>query len=787
MERRLIQSVIYLMLSVVTALFGNGSLRAQQFHIEEASISDIQHAIESGQTTCKQVVQAYFERAKAYNGVCTALLTKDGTPIPPATGMIRAGSVLKYPTQTVAAETVFPNLDQYAGPPLELGQMITSVSDPAVQLQYGWRVGIPDAGQLNALETLNIRGERSITCKGDFDRAPADGPLPPGAPAACEEFRKLPDAIERAAELDKEYGRHPDLKKLPLYCSVMELKDWYDARDMRATGGNDVNFAMDAPKEDSPDVAAMRAKGAIIYAVSAASNVTGASSAIGPNKPKEVIPETDLQYAPWSGQACNPYDTARVPRGTSNGSGVSVSANLATCGICEQTSASCKGPASRNGIALILTTKGVLQDGGAMYHGPGDRAGIHCKTIKDATLVLDSIKGFKPDDSFSAIPKGIIPDQPYSSVLVPDSAIKDKPLKGMRIAIVREFMVKHTKNDVAISDLMDKEIKEVLHDKLGAELVETLDPKYPDDPAIPNVTYSFRDAMAEILPMVVPEYFYRVAGSVGSMGESSKPSPTGELEFAVPGWDVRSADYDVALSLHKAPLSEKINIRSIAKGYTNPSSILAANQYLAARGDERVKDWASWVANATFKTDAEKARAMNAVGLEDARPPRGSISYLEMQAVTRMIVLKVMQENHIDAFVNPEQTTTPYLLGGALEPEVNDRGTQSCCQGFTALLGSPEADVPAGFVTVTVDPKHVLSTDKKEYIPTTGDVQTKLPHPLPISLMVWGGPGYDSNVIKVASAYESATHHRTPPPMFGPVPSEMESTTKANGKKGEGQ
>jgi Asp-tRNA(Asn)/Glu-tRNA(Gln) amidotransferase A subunit family amidase len=582
----------------------------------------------------------------------------------------------------------------------------------------------------------------------------------------------MPDAIERAAELDKQYGRNPDLKKYPLYCSVMELKDWYDAKDMRATGGNDVNFAMDAPKVDSPDVAAMRDKGAIIYAVTTASNVTGASSATGPNKPKEVFPETDLQYAPWSGQPCNPYDTARIPRGTSNGSGVAVSANLATCGICEQTSASCKGPASRNGIALILTTKGVLQDGGAMYHGPGDRAGIHCKTIKDAALVLDSIKGFKPDDNFSAIPKGIIPDTPYQSVLVPDSAVNDKPLKGMRIAIVREFMVKHTKNDVAISDKLDKEIKDVLRDKLGATLVETPDPMYADDPTIPNVTYTFRDAMAEILPMVTPEYFYRIAGSVGSLGGGGRPSPTGELEFAVPGWDVRSADYDVALSLHKAPLSDKVNIRSIAKGYTNPSSILAANQYLAERGDPRVKDWAAWVANATFKTDAEKAHAMNAVGLEDARPAPGSLSYLEMQAVTRMIVLKVMDMNHIDAFVNPEQTTTPYLLGGANEPEVNDRGTQSCCQGFTALLGSPEADVPAGFIDVTVDPHYALSADKMTYVPTTGDVQKKLPHPLPISLMFWGGPGYDSNVIKAASAYESATHHRTPPPMFGPVPEE---------------
>jgi hypothetical protein len=102
--------------------------------------------------------------------------------------MVRAGAPIQYPTKTVAASTVFPNLDQYKGLPLEFGKMITSVSDPPFKLQYGWRVGIPNAGQLNALETLNIRGERSITCKGDFDRAPSAGPLPPGAPQSAKNF-----------------------------------------------------------------------------------------------------------------------------------------------------------------------------------------------------------------------------------------------------------------------------------------------------------------------------------------------------------------------------------------------------------------------------------------------------------------------------------------------------------------------------------------------------------------------------------------------------------------------
>jgi Asp-tRNA(Asn)/Glu-tRNA(Gln) amidotransferase A subunit family amidase len=186
-------------------------------------------------------------------------------------------------------------------------------------------------------------------------------------------------------------------------------------------------------------------------------------------------------------------------------------------------------------------------------------------------------------------------------------------------------------------------------------------------------------------------------------------------------------------------------------------------------GGARVKDWASWVDNATFKSAEATIRARNAVGIKDVRPSQDNIGYVEMQAVMRMIILKVMYENQIDVFVNPEQTTPPYLLGGALEPDVNNRPSRSCCQGFTALLGGPEIEVPAGYATTTYDPSYVLSADKLSYIPTTGSVESKLPHPMPISMMFWSAPGSDPDVIKAASAYESATHHRTPPPAFGPV------------------
>src|SRR6185436_15885904 len=237
-----------------------------RFEILEATIADVHRAIQQGQTTCRQVVQAYVDRAKAYNGVSDRLVTRDGAPVPTPRGTVRAGSPLRFPTETVAVSTLLPDFDQYAGPPIELGRMDATASDADVQQQYGMTVGTPRSGQINALGTLNLRGERSVTCKGDRDRPPSAGPLPAGSPAVCDEFRKQPDALERAAELDQQFGRNPDLAKLPMYCIPFSFKDPYDTMDMRTTAGADARYDIDVPARDHTLVAELRKKGAIIYA-----------------------------------------------------------------------------------------------------------------------------------------------------------------------------------------------------------------------------------------------------------------------------------------------------------------------------------------------------------------------------------------------------------------------------------------------------------------------------------------------------------------------------------------
>jgi amidase len=752
---------------------------AAPFAVEEATIAGIHEAIRSGATTCTAVVRAYLDRAKAYNGVCTRLVTRDGADVAPATGYVRAGSPIIFPTGTVRADTVFPDLAQYRGKPLDYGHMDATVSDPGVMAQVGMRVGIPNAGQLNALETLNLRGERSVTCKGEFDAPPSSGPLPAGAPAVCEPFRKQPDALERAAELDATYGTNPDLAAMPMYCITVAVKDPYDTRDMRTTANSDVAFAMDVPPADATVVARLRAKGAIIYAKSVAHEFNaGPGDPGGPVSPRTNMVDGGQAISAWSGQACNPYDTERVPRGSSSGSGAAIAANLATVGICEQTGASCQGPASRNGIATLLTTKGVMPDnGGIGNQWFNDRAGIHARTLADAARVLDAIKDpdagyYDSRDPFTAIPPALIPAEPYASFVMGADvlAANPKPLQGVRVAILREHMVKETLNHEAISDQIDREIKSVLRDRLGAELVETITPAYPDDPDVPNLQYTFADALSELLPRLMPEIF-------------SRRGPKGELLFAVPGYDVTSYDYLKKLSKRQAPLTSAITITNFANFGAEPcytpfcgDVMFDIERYLVDRGDTKIRTWRDWVGNARFRQDSSRAGAENWLTLKD-HGAAGKADRLARSYIARLALQRVMLENRIDVFVHPENTVpTPKIQG----PNVGSISLD----GITPFFQIPRIAVPAGMTDIVYEPRYALNHDKTDYVPVLppGTARSTLPHPMPISMTFFAGQGDEPVLIRVGTAYEAATRHRTPPPAFGPVASGKPTGTTTEGR-----
>ena len=132
--------------------------------------------------------------------------------------------------------------------------------------------------------------------------------------------------------------------------------------------------------------------------------------------------------------------------------------------------------------------------------------------------VLDAVKDpktgyYDPRDPFTALPEGAGPRAAVRQLRGERRralARTAKPLQGMRIAILREHMVKRTPNHEAISDQIDKEIKTVLRDRLGAELVETDRRRtIRTIPTVPNLRYTFSDALSELLPRLMPEIFSR--------------------------------------------------------------------------------------------------------------------------------------------------------------------------------------------------------------------------------------------------------------------------------------
>ena len=494
-------------------------MSVNRFRLEEATIADLQAAIQAGQTTCVEIVQGYIDRVRAYNGVPSVLVTEDGADIPEATGTLRGGDPIKFPTDTVTASEIFPDLDKYQGKPLEFGRMDTTASDPTVRQQYGMIVARRKAGQVNALATLNIRGERSVTCKGDFDRHPSQGPLPPGAPPVCEHFRLFPDALERAAELDAQYGNNPDLEAMPMYGVTFSFKDPFDTRDMRSTGGGDAAYDIDFPARDHVLVGQLRNKGAIIFAKAVNTEYNGrAGDPGGRHSPDKVLPSVlGYQRSSWGGNPSNPYDTSRsASLGSSSGSALSVSTNMVMASLGEETRASTRGPANHNSVALILPHKAMLGfDGGAIGADIYcDRSGIHSRSIQDCSRVLDALKDpedgyYDPRDPFTTVPR--------SSVL-PSYAVHARgsgeagSLAGVRLGVIRESMAypAGSLTEKPIVDAVNREVKEVLRDHLGATLVESSDRNFPADPEIETMKVDFRRAIARLLPVFMPDILYRL-------------------------------------------------------------------------------------------------------------------------------------------------------------------------------------------------------------------------------------------------------------------------------------
>ncbi|HYV68546.1 MAG TPA: amidase family protein [Pseudolabrys sp.] len=765
------------------------------FRLEEATIDEMHAAIRAGEITCVQIVQHYINRARAFNGVASALVTEDGAPVPQAMGTVRAGAPLPFPTGTVKASTVFPDLDRYKGKPLEYGRMEATASDPTVPQQYGMIVGIPDAGQVNALATLNIRGERSVTCRGDFDRHPSKGPLPPGAPPVCEVFRHYPDALERAAELDAAYGRDPDLETMPMYGVVFSFKDSFDTKDMRSTGGGDAAYDIDFPARDHALVEQLRDKGAIIYAKAVCTEYNGrAGDPGGRHVPATVLPSTlGYQRSSWGGNPSNPYDTTRAAAlGSSSGSALSVSINLVMASLGEETRASTRGPANHNAVALILPHKALLGFVGGAIGADiyCDRTGILCRTIADCAKVLDALKDpvegyYDPRDPFTTVPRSSILSTPYAS----HTAVPGTPgaLKGVRIGVIRESMVypPGSLTEVPIVSAAAGEIKSVLGGTLGATLVESADPRWTRDPDLEVMTTDFRRALARLVPLLMPDLLFRLGldGQPLFREFAAAIEPTEFLPGKVfGGGRMKPIDYCVELAEGRVEPPANLDIATIQEQELATTFRFHIPQYLTRRAQdwkahgfqETLIDFAQLNARSKFWGDDQRAAFKNWEEIADPRNRLGGRQGVDerimLRELLRRVDMMVLLENHLDALVRLHTPWPPGKIGGAHQPR-GGAPNLSRESFYGPNAGLTEVLVPAGYVTTVYDPVFELSPDGTHYVATPSNTPTTIRPPgLPFSLVFRCEPGKEDVILKIASAYEAASKRRIPPPAFVMLP-----------------
>ena len=166
----------------------------------------------------------------------------------------------------------------------------------------------------------------------------------------------------------------------------------------------------------------------------------------------------------YYGAVKNPWDTTKVPGGSSGGSAAASAARLAPFTTGTDTGGSIRQPAALTGITGVKPTYGrVSRYGMIAFASSLDQAGVLASSAADAAAVLKVMAGFDPKDSTSV--NEPVPDYP---------ALLEAPLKGLKIGLLREFFD-------GLEARNSKLIREALQvlTSLGAETLEVSLPHLP--------------------------------------------------------------------------------------------------------------------------------------------------------------------------------------------------------------------------------------------------------------------------------------------------------------------
>src|SRR5271157_5654104 len=217
-------------------------------------------------------------------------------------------------------------------------------------------------------------------------------------------------ALKQADDADKNHQPDKPLQGIPI-----AIKDVLMIEGLPCTCGSKILEGFIAPYT-ATSVKRLKEAGAII---------------IGKTNMDEFAMGSSTEHSAY-GVTHNPWDTSRVPGGSSGGSAAAGAAHYVPVALGTDTGGSIRQPAALCGVTGLKPTYGrVSRYGMIAFASSLDQAGVIATAAADVALLLGAMAGFDPRDSTSV-------DLP-----VPDYvAGLERPIKGLKVGLLKEFFDK---------------------------------------------------------------------------------------------------------------------------------------------------------------------------------------------------------------------------------------------------------------------------------------------------------------------------------------------------------
>jgi aspartyl-tRNA(Asn)/glutamyl-tRNA(Gln) amidotransferase subunit A len=248
------------------------------------------------------------------------------------------------------------------------------------------------------------------------------------------------NALAQAEALDKTAGAEAASTK-PLLGIPIAIKDVIAVKDHPLNCGSKILGNFVSPY-DATVIEKLKAAGAIVFG-----RLNMDEFAMGSSTENSAF-----------GATRNPWDTARIPGGSSGGSAAAVAADECIASLGSDTGGSIRQPAALCGVVGLKPTYGrVSRYGLVAFASSLDQIGPFTKDVRDSATLLHALSGIDHRDSTS-VPQPV-PD--YAAGLTGD-------IKGLKIGLAKEYMVGGL--DPEVKQAVDTAVKQL--EKLGAEVIE---------------------------------------------------------------------------------------------------------------------------------------------------------------------------------------------------------------------------------------------------------------------------------------------------------------------------